>query len=95
MRCQSEQRREKKDNRICVVAKHRDIQQGDMEPPMQELPERLDVKRDIKRAVLKIRPPVPCDPCACREKNTRSEKNEQAERIECGLPGGIQRRMAM
>jgi hypothetical protein len=40
-----------------MIPEERDSLDGQLEPAMDELPEGLDVIREIERAVLKIRPP--------------------------------------
>jgi 4-diphosphocytidyl-2-C-methyl-D-erythritol kinase len=57
---------------------------------VDKLPERLRVKRQVERAIFKIRPAIPRSPEPGRKEKDRKEQDGEAERIEGGLPGAVQ-----
>jgi hypothetical protein len=48
--------RQKEDNRFYMISQKRYLQKRDCAAPVKKLPDALDVKGEIERAVFKIRP---------------------------------------
>ena len=93
-----EKRGNEKDDRLNMIPEQRDTFNGHLEPPVDELPEGLDVISEIKRPVLKVRPAGAGRPGANGEEDQCEAENRSSARISreplcrghgsCLIPGG-------
>ena len=83
-----EKRRDQENDRFHMVAKQRDALDRYLEPPVDELPQGVDVIGEIERPIFKIRPTGIRDPGANHKKhNCQAEDRsfaEGGERLRCG-----------
>src|SRR6185295_7262787 len=69
------ERRDQKYDRLNVVAEKRNPLNGDLEPPMDELPESLNVIGEVERSIFEVRPAGVGGPGAEAEKGQREAED--------------------
>src|SRR5205823_2279765 len=78
-----EERCKKKNDRFNVVPQEGNIFDRHIQPPMNQLPDRLNIVGQVERPILEIRPASVRRPGADQEKQGRERGNDSLARINC------------
>src|SRR5438105_1680977 len=76
-----EERCKKKNDRFNVVAQQGNVFDRHIQPPMNELPDRLDIVGEVERPILEVRPAGIGRPGAEEEEQARERANDYLARL--------------